>query len=125
QPITSAPLWLAHPLGGIQLLFGTGQNLQASDAGDEQVQSIYSVWDSSGFALPDGQLTLLDSDPIEARDARQVLVKQEILGTLAATGQTDPDEREPTYSSERAVAYSRGGGATPRGWYLDVPADRE
>lgn len=129
QPITTAPLWLAHPLGGIQLLFGTGRSLQTSDAGDTQVQTLYSIWDKSGFAKKDGGLRVLDTAPIRAGDARNVLVPQEVLGTAPPhDGASDAAaaSTELSYTSERAVPYSRGDTAAgPRGWYLDLPQERE
>ena len=125
QAITTAPLWLAHPLGGIQLMFGTGRSLQMSDASDTQVQTIYSVWDKSGFLQKDGRLTLLDTAPT----ARSALVRQEVLGTLPRTeGTTDQAATASEFSTTTAntVAYTRGENATtPRGWYLDLPQPRE
>ncbi|MGE0098547.1 MAG: pilus assembly protein [Hydrogenophaga sp.] len=121
QPITTAPLWLAHPLGGIQLMFGTGQHLQTSDATDTQVQTIYSVWDKSEFLQRDGRLSVLDAEPIRARDTRQSLVQQMVLGQGGATSTP-----EWAYTTERTVAYTRGDSAVNhRGWYLDLPRERE
>lgn len=129
QAITTAPLWLAHPLGGIQLMFGTGQYLQTSDAADPQMQTIYSVWDKSGFAQRDGRLTILDSGQIKAADARKVLVQQAVLATVPGQdGATDnaTTVHELSYTSGHTVAYTRGANAdTRRGWYLDLPQERE
>ena len=129
QPITTTPLWLAHPLGGIQLMFGTGQQLQTSDASDTQVQTIYSVWDKSGFTQRDGRLTVMDTAPIGAADTRKVLVPQALL---VPTPRADSSvagavpSPELGYTTERAVAYTRGDNATgARGWYLDLPQEGE
>jgi type IV pilus assembly protein PilY1 len=129
QPITTPPLWLAHPLGGIQLLFGTGRNLQTSDAADTQVQTIYSLWDKSGFGERGGRLNLLDTARIPPADARKALVRQEMLGTAPRSESANdaaPSVPELSYTTERTVAYTRGANATsPRGWYLDLPGERE
>ncbi len=129
QAITTAPLWLAHPLGGIQLMFGTGRSLQTSDARDSQLQTLYSIWDKSGFAQRDGRLSVQDTAPIRAADVRKVLVRQEVLGsTLSGDNASDAaaTAAELSYTSERSVAYTRGDHAAgPRGWYLDLPQERE
>ncbi len=118
QPITTAPLWLAHPLGGIQLLFGTGQRLQDADAHDANGQSIYSIWDPSGIARLEGRLQVLDRDPIPAEDARRVLVRQAVLDAA-------PDQPWAR-STGHSVAYTRGAAAaSARGWYLDLPRPHE
>ena len=129
QAITTAPLWLAHPLGGIQLMFGTGRNLQMSDASDTQVQTIYSVWDKSGFDKKDGRLTLLDNAAIRPSDGRKALVHQEVLSTVPGNG-SGADQPTPVSgranTTARTVAYTRGeNAATRRGWYLDLPIPRE
>jgi type IV pilus assembly protein PilY1 len=51
QPITSAPRALYRPDGGLLLLFGTGRLLEASDAQDKSVQSLYAVADGQGAAM--------------------------------------------------------------------------
>ena len=50
QPITSAPRALYRPDGGLLLLFGTGRLLEADDAQDESVQSLYAVADAQAAA---------------------------------------------------------------------------
>ncbi len=127
QAITTAPLWLAHPLGGIQLMFGTGRHLQLSDASDAQVQTIYSVWDKGAIQQKDGRLMLLDSAPLVASAARTALVRQEVLASLprehGGPGDAAPDL---STSTGNTVAYTRGNHATtPRGWYLDLPQPGE
>ncbi len=48
QPITVVPLVLRHPLGGNQVVFGTGKFLEPSDAlaAAASQQSLYGVWDA-------------------------------------------------------------------------------
>ena len=47
QPITSAPLWLAHPGGGRMVVVGTGRLLTEADRGDTATQSIYGLHDKA------------------------------------------------------------------------------
>jgi type IV pilus assembly protein PilY1 len=128
QAITTTPLWLAHPLGGIQLMFGTGRHLQLSDAADAQVQTIYSVWDKSGYQQTKGRLSLLDdAAQIGEKETRDVLVRQEVGGTLPRNEHLDDSTApELSYTTEHTVPYTRGAGAaTKRGWFLDLPQPRE
>ena len=50
QSITSAPRALYRVDGGLQLLFGTGRLLEAGDAQDKSVQSLYAVADGQASA---------------------------------------------------------------------------
>ena len=46
QPITAQPKVSAHPLGGVLVLFGTGQYLNDADVDSTKVQSYYVIWDT-------------------------------------------------------------------------------
>lgn len=48
QPITSAPVYVGHPDGGLVIGFGTGINVTSGDRVSTQVQSAYGIWDQ-GF----------------------------------------------------------------------------
>jgi len=52
QPITSAPRALYRGDGGLLLLFGTGRLLEADDAQDKSVQSLYAVADTQAATTP-------------------------------------------------------------------------
>lgn len=52
QPITSAPRALYRGDGGLLLLFGTGRLLEADDAQDKSVQSLYGVADAQAATTP-------------------------------------------------------------------------
>ncbi len=123
QPITAAPLWLAHPLGGIQLLLGTGQRLQDADASDTRTQSIYGLWDNSRILRGDDGLEVVDTQPITPELGRHVLVRQSVVGRVT---RTDPatgllDDTALSRSTDHTVVYSRGDPTTRRGWYMDLP----
>ncbi len=49
QPITVAPLTTLHPLGGYQLIFGTGKFLEPNDGLSTAAaqQTMYGVWDAA------------------------------------------------------------------------------
>ncbi len=123
QPITSAPLWLAHPLGGVQVLFGTGRNLQEVDRTNTSTQTIYSVWDKSTYSFPSGVLTSVDSGNITT--GRAALVQQTVTGAVTSTASGAETATDYYNTSQNNVAYSRADAAARRGWYLDLPASRE
>jgi type IV pilus assembly protein PilY1 len=105
QPITSAPFWMAHPDGGLQILFGTGRQLTEADPMDAQVQSLYAVRDTSRYARgATGELTLTAPSPQAQAVGRQAL-----------------QARRFGSAGERSAAP----GATARGWYLDLPVAHE
>lgn len=121
QSITTAPLWMAHPLGGVQILFGTGRDLTSADRLDERTQTIYSVWDKSGYEFSAGApLVAKDRQPITS--GRGALVQQSVTGAVAASGHVPTRYAS---STRHAVAYARSDASAPRGWYLDLPVAGE
>lgn len=121
QPIATAPLWMAHPLGGIQILFGTGRNLEDADRSDPRVQTIYSVWDRSQYEIVKAGGLSERTDPRSSIPGRTVLVQQSVTG--AVTSRASGTEMATQYfnTSRRPVAYSRTDASAPRGWYMDLP----
>jgi type IV pilus assembly protein PilY1 len=120
QPITTAPLWMAHPLGGVQILFGTGRSLEEADRASAKVQTIYSVWDFSQYTVDKERL----SETTDARSTipgRSALVQQSVTG--AVTSRTSGTELPTQFfnSSRQPVAYARTNPSSPRGWYMDLP----
>lgn len=123
QSITAPPLWVTHPVGGIQLLFGTGRNLTAADRSDANTQTIYSVRDKSTYetvtpeapAKPylrtqsEGGANITDNNP------RTNLVQQTVVNPVGNTNYFN--------TSDNAVDYRAP--ANKRGWYFDLPASRE
>lgn len=45
QPISAAPLVMAHPNGGRLIVVGTGRLTESTDISDVSVQSIYALWE--------------------------------------------------------------------------------
>lgn len=125
QPITTAPLWMAHPLGGVQILFGTGRHVVEADRDDDRTQTVYAVWDKSTYTLNrDGVLTAtVDQHPVT--QGRIALVQQSVID--AVSGHASAIETPTRYfnTTRNAVAYSRSDTNAPRGWYIDLPVARE
>lgn len=115
QPITTAPLWIAHPLGGVQILFGTGRNVDEADRSDERVQTIYAVWDPTPHA----------DQFLPITEGRAALVQQSVTGPVLSRATGTEVATAYAGSSRHAVEYDRSDPSAPRGWYLDLPAVRE
>lgn len=129
QPITAAPLWMAHPMGGIQVLVGTGINVTESDRSNTSTQSIYSVWDKGLYsAASTGVVTVVDQGNISATDTRSSLVTQTVLTavttTVAATTTTTVST-DYYNTSQNNVTYSWTVSTAKRGWFMDLPESRE
>lgn len=123
QSITSAPLWISHPLGGIQVLFGTGRNVQDADRNDTSTQTIYSVWDKSTYSFPSGVLTATDTENITT--GRAALVQQTVTGAVTSTASGSEQTTDYSNTSSNAVNYSRSDASAKRGWYFDLPESKE
>lgn len=123
QPITAAPMWLSHPLGGVQLLFGTGRNIQESDRSNTSVQTLYSIWDKSTYSFPSGVLTASDANNITT--GRAALVQQTVVGAVTSTASGAEAATDFYNTSENNVTYSRADNTAKRGWFFDLPSSRE
>lgn len=120
QPITTAPLWMAHPLGGVQILFGTGRHLEEADRASAKVQTIYSVWDFSQYTVDKERL----SETTDARSVisgRSALVQQSVTGAVTSRASGSELPTQFFNSSRQPVAYARTNPSSPRGWYMDLP----
>lgn len=127
QPIAAAPLWMSHPLGGIQVMFGTGQNLQDGDPLNTNVQTLYAIWDKSTYKTTLGVLTTADVDAIDASGNRSRLVQQSFTGAVTRTDPSTGAAEATDYSNSTSnpVNYSRTNTSASRGWYLDFPLSGE
>jgi type IV pilus assembly protein PilY1 len=94
QPITAAPVWAAHPEGGLMLAFGTGRHLTDADRGDIARQSIYGIRDTGAGRV----------------GGRGALVEQTMVMNPAQTAGT---------VSSNPVPYS--GANARKGWFIDLP----
>jgi type IV pilus assembly protein PilY1 len=125
QPITSAPVWKAHPDGGLMLAFGTGRNVTVADRTDSGTQTVYGIHDDTTVTRErepnpltgSGTVTLTRGSTVA--EGRSQLVAQTV-GTASTTAETG--DTLWTVSSN-PVPYS---GSDPRrGWFLDLPVAHE
>lgn len=133
QPITTAPNWISHPKGGIMIAVGTGRNLTVTDQTSTGLDTLYALYDNSGFVttttlsagVATSVLTITDSaqGPINTTATTpaglpNTLVQQSFLSTTVA-------DAGYTYYSQTTnpVDYSGNPPAAPakRGWYINWP----
>lgn len=126
QAITAAPLWMAHPQGGIQVLVGTGINVTDSHRGNTSTQTIYSVWDKSRYNKPTGSAVVipLDQDRIST-SVRSMLVTQTVASAVTSTIGGTTSTTDYYNTSQNDVTYSWTVSTAKRGWFMDLPASRE
>lgn len=109
QPITTAPVWKAHPAGGLMLAFGTGRALTVADRADRQVQTVYGIRDDtpSGRRPGHGRGAVLTG--------RDRLVTQTLRSDDAAQGFGTVSSHQVTYTGSQGRD----------GWFLDLPVAGE
>ena len=93
QPITARPMVIAHPNGGVMVLFATGSYFTDGDRSSTQLQALYGVWDK------------LEATPTLV--TKSDLVQQSILAEVSATKTRVISNNEVNYGSKR-------------GWYLNL-----
>ncbi len=107
EPITATPVYLAHPLGGNLVVFGTGKLFESADANDTQVQSLYGIWDTVRTGQTSDQASdaiSIQSSGANADKGSSLLVQQEITAISGTDYFT---------ASAKAVDYG-----TKRGWFI-------
>jgi type IV pilus assembly protein PilY1 len=125
QPITTAPLWMSHPKGGVMIAVGTGRNLTVADQTSTGTDTLYALYDNSAFSTNTSTsvLTITDSPlgPINSPASTSMpatLVQQSFLATTVA-------DAGYTYYSQTANAVDYTGNppaaAAKRGWYINWP----
>lgn len=122
QPITTAPYWKPHPLGGVMVAVATGRNLTDADQSTTQTDSVYGIYDNSTFTVSGGVVTLIDTTPINTTASTNLpstMVAQPI--TLAATVDGGTNY---FINSNNPVDYAGNPTAAPpvpakRGWYMN------
>ena len=113
QPITKQPVVVKHPTQpGFMVIFGTGSYIAKDDARDQNIQSVYGIWDR------------LDNVPATAAaDTRaQRLVQQVVTNVVEDVGGVLVTRRVMTNNPVNYQAES----ATPGvyGWYFDFDMPR-
>jgi type IV pilus assembly protein PilY1 len=113
QPILSKPLVIRHPSeDGFLVVFGTGSHIAREDAGSEEIQSIYAIWDR-GELSPATALT-------NSKSLR--LVEQTITNVVDDSVSPAQTRRA---MSRNAVTYAPESGVPGTyGWYIDLDMER-
>tara|TARA_Y100001001_G_C8015367_1_gene311394 strand:- start:1963 stop:5583 length:3621 start_codon:yes stop_codon:yes gene_type:complete len=107
QPITAAPSLTFNPNGGpgdLVVVFGTGSYFRVTDSGDNQVQSLYGVFDG-------GSASNLD---------RGDLVEQSITAQTQTDYQVDRDGTLSTETVDVRVISDNALGVGDDGWFIDL-----
>lgn len=114
QPVTARGDAMAHPLGGVLVVFGSGRFMAPSDASNVVEQSLYGIWDTQGARSDD------DGDPVADRPvgAMARLVEQTVRLASAVAG------HRVRVISQMVIDYGTGEGEQ-RGWVLDLNRPRE
>jgi type IV pilus assembly protein PilY1 len=112
QPITATPAYLAHPLGGMMVLFGTGKLFAAGDQNNTDTQSLYGIWDTvalgSDTSNASGAVSSASSSGSAAGNFTSVIVQQTV-SQVASTAYYQ--------ASQNVVDY-----ASKRGWFIKLPS---
>lgn len=112
RPITAAPEYVDHPLGGSLVLLGTGKLSDEADVDSRQSQALYGLWDTTPAARASSGPGV--AGPIRA-DAPLA-----VHGLAALPGAPPPaGARARGYETVRATPIDW---RTHRGWRLDLPA---
>jgi type IV pilus assembly protein PilY1 len=114
QPITAQPLVTKHPTeSGFIVVFGTGSFVTKADGLNEEIQSIYGIWDR------------VDSSPATAAsDTKALRLVEQVVTNVVEEVNGDAITRR--IISRNAVNYGPDGGLGPGtyGWYIDFDMPR-
>jgi type IV pilus assembly protein PilY1 len=108
EPITAAPAYISHPLGGVQVLVGTGKLFERIDTSNVQERTLYGLWDK----VTVGANSSVASDAIASN---ATLTPQQVAGTVNFAIGTPPQTVTYYTSTSNTVDY-----ATQRGWRLPL-----
>jgi len=106
QPITVVSGYLAHPLGGNLVIFGTGKLFEKADPDTTYLQSLYAVWDQVPTGQSSANTGTADGVSTSAMVSRSSLVEQ----TMTAVAST------AFYNATNNVVNY----AAKRGWFIDL-----
>lgn len=110
QPITSKPLAVRHPKGGLVILFGTGRYLGATDVVNTDQQTFYGIW---------------DQDPTSASPPTITRSNNTLQAQTITTLTNQINDQTYRVSSATTVCWvgdtCNGNAGTSRGWYVNLP----
>ncbi|MEQ8857693.1 MAG: PilC/PilY family type IV pilus protein [Pseudomonadales bacterium] len=114
QPILTQPLVIKHPdEDGFLVIFGTGSYIAREDADNEEIQSIYAIWDRG----EDSPATALD-------DSKELRLVEQVLTNEVDDSVAPPVTRRVL--TRNVVEYEPDDGVTEGtyGWYIDLDMER-
>lgn len=119
KPITAAPAFVPHPLGGRVVVFGTGKFFDVEDLTISGTQDGFKgIWDSVEFGT--------NSPSTDTQTNNANLVQQTTTGPITGTyTSTSYSTGSPVTSTVTYSAYKQSSltidWTTKRGWYMDIP----
>lgn len=135
QPITTAPVLRPNrEVGGLMVAFGTGQSLTEEDRSERAVQSVYSVFDNTRYAVAasgadQGKVTPAATPVPAAVSGRSALVAQGVDSSSQTAGTETAASRTFWRLSSNDVSYACAANAASctarKGWYMDLPVSGE
>lgn len=109
KPITAAPAFVAHPKGGLMVVFGSGKLYANGDEADTATQSLYGVWDVTTIGQP--------SASGKGASLSQ-LVKPNVVTTTIVSSTGSPIQGYTITPANPAITFTDYSGK--RGWALDM-----
>lgn len=130
RPITAAPSVMAHPRGGMMVVFGTGRLLTQADLASTDTEYLYGIWDSpqaSGTPVTQTLTThTLTGGVVQARSASANAVDYTAGARgwrIALSGGERLVGNDTIIDSGRfIVTTTTPGGTTPNAWLMQVAA---
>ena len=130
QPITTAPVYMIHPSGGLTVVFGTGQNLTIADRSDVTVQSFYGLYDN-GFTETSGGITVAAASDRAKTPWSQTwtrnsdMVSQSYSASGTGWTTTSGTTRDANGDGIVDEDFADVIGSSKRGWFMDLTVQRE
>ena len=135
QPITTRPEAAYHPKHGYFVFFGTGKYIENADPDDEQLQTVYGIWDYGDNDDDEEYLGTLDRSSGELSNSGTsseigssvYLLKQEVDDTIKTTlaGRTIRTLTDNKIEWNVQPDYNGNGTLDDPtkhvGWYFDLP----
>ena len=111
QAITATPAVLAHPSGtGFVVSLGTGKFFENADVSSTATQSMYGIWDKTGFGAPTTGSAVIGTS---------ALVQQTISNPIAVTRTAvDGSTYIVNYYS---ISQNKVDWTTKSGWFINLP----
>jgi type IV pilus assembly protein PilY1 len=106
RPVTSAPIFVAHPKGGLMVMYATGSLYSDDDEINTDQQLIHGIWDVTVPGKPSDSATVASPSQLVEHSVNTTPVSG---ASSAVTGYT-------IAPSSRAITYTNASGT--RGWFI-------